>query len=142
MTCGGRYYSSHWADGKTEAWKGDVTLPSWFCDRAVEFLTLGTGVPVSRTSASPLEAMCRPGTSPPVSASSCPPRSCHCFTSSLKSRAPSLSPALPPSLSRLPKKLIYFSKYKWTLSTKTDLSHMPFHSLFVNFIKQSTILWH
>lgn len=38
-----RYYSSHWADGKTEAWKGDVTCPAGFVT-GQEFLTLGTGV--------------------------------------------------------------------------------------------------
>lgn len=34
-------------------------------------------------------------------------------------RAPSLSPlSFPPFLPRLPKELIYFSKYKWTVSHK------------------------
>lgn len=54
---------------------------------------------------------------PPYSSSSCPP--CPCSTASLKCRAPSLPPSsCPPFLPILPEELIYFSKYKWTLSHK------------------------
>ena len=111
-----RYYSSRWADGKTEAWKGDVTYPAGFVTG--QFLTLGTGVLPPY--------LCLPWRPcADLAHTSClhfllsPPDPATCAISSLKSRAPSLSPAsLPPSLSRLPKKLIYFSKYKWTLSHK------------------------
>ena len=38
-----RYYPPHWADGETEAQKGDVTCPAGFVTEQ-EFLTLAIGV--------------------------------------------------------------------------------------------------
>ena len=83
-------------------------LPSWFCGMAGVLdpggrgsVCPGDGVQVQDTHTS------SPRSPPPPS------------ISSLKSRALSPSPlSSPPFLPRLPKELIYFSKYKWTLSHK------------------------